>query len=72
MYRLFETARTRERRSLDGRWEFVTDPEQAGEDRFLDDFPTDPDHISVPCAWNALSEYHDYRGDACSWQPHPR
>ena len=64
MYRLFETARTRERRSLDGHWEFVTDPEQAGEDRFLDDFPTDPDHISVPCAWNALSEYHDYRGDA--------
>lgn len=66
MHRGFETSTRRRKRSLDGRWEFVTDPEDDGVDaRFAGSFPSDDaDQIDVPCSWTARSKYADYVGPA--------
>jgi len=65
MDRTFERSTRRRRRTLDGQWEFVTDPEDEGiEEGYPESFPDDADRAPVPCSWNALSEYADYVGPA--------
>jgi beta-glucuronidase len=64
-HRTFETAPTRRRRTLDGIWEFVTDPDDEGlAAGYHERFPDDCDEITVPSAWNATSDYYDYEGVA--------
>ena len=65
IHRTFETAPTRRHRALNGRWAFVTDPDDEGLDaEYHESFPADADRIDVPSAWNATSEYYDYEGPA--------
>lgn len=65
MHRSFETSTTRRRRSLDGQWEFLLDPEDEGIDKaYYESFPTDANRIGVPAPWNAVTEYHNYEGPA--------
>lgn len=61
MHRRFETTATRRQRLLNGTWEFTTALEA---DATPAAFPAEPDTIPVPCAWNALAEYHDHHGTA--------
>ncbi|WP_276255889.1 glycoside hydrolase family 2 protein [Halomontanus rarus] len=62
MHRRFETTTTRRQRTLDGTWEFTTEP--TDEDSMPGAFPADADTVPVPCAWNALPEYYDHHGPA--------
>ncbi|MFB6074208.1 MAG: glycoside hydrolase family 2 protein [Haloarculaceae archaeon] len=65
MHRLFDPTPRRWRRELDGRWSFVTDPDDEGVDMgYFDDFPADADRIDVPGTWNTVARYHDYEGPA--------
>lgn len=66
MHRTFETTTERPQRTLDGSWEFVTDPADQGvEERYYESFPSEvADRIAVPSAWNARPEYADFVGPA--------
>ncbi|EMA38017.1 glycoside hydrolase family 2 protein [Halococcus hamelinensis] len=65
MQRAFPTSRTRTYRSLDGRWEFVPDPNDVGErDAYYDSFPADHDGQYVPGTWNTTPEYYDHEDPA--------
>ena len=65
MDRTFERSTRRRRRTLDGQWEFVTDPDDEGvEAGYPEAFPDDPDRVPSPCSWNALPAYADYVGPA--------
>ena len=66
MHRTFETTTERPQRTLDGSWEFVTDPDDEGVQAGYDDsFPSEnAASIAVPSAWNARPEYADYVGPA--------
>jgi len=65
MERTFERSTRRRRRTLDGQWEFVTDPDDEGIDGgYPDSFPEHADRVPVPCSWNVLPEYADYVGTA--------
>ncbi|MEF8852386.1 MAG: glycoside hydrolase family 2 TIM barrel-domain containing protein [Haloarculaceae archaeon] len=65
MDRTFERSTRRRRRTLDGQWEFVTDPRDVGvEEGYAESFPGDAETVPVPCSWNALSGYADYVGPA--------
>jgi len=66
MHRTFETTTERRQRTLDGQWEFLTDPENEGYDAdYRESFPTEAaDRLSVPSSWNAHTEYADYVGPA--------
>jgi len=66
MDRTFERSTQRRRRTLDGQWEFLTDPEDEGRDLgYGQSFPSEEaDTVPVPCSWNALDEYADYVGPA--------
>lgn len=66
MHRGFETSTTRRQQTLDGRWEFVTDPDDTGRQQgYHESFPEeDADELPVPCSWNAHAEYADYIGPA--------
>ena len=66
MDRTFERSTQRRRRTLDGQWDFVTDPEDEGRELgYARSFPgEEADTVPVPCSWNALGEYADYVGPA--------
>lgn len=64
MHRLFDTAPSRRRHRLGGRWAFVADPDDEGREGYAESFPDDAESIAVPCAWNALPDYHNYEGAA--------
>ena len=65
MHRTFETSTARRQRTLDGQWEFATDPDDRGRDEeWYDGFPAEADRITVPAAWNVHSEYYDHEGVA--------
>lgn len=66
MDRTFERSTQRRRRTLDGQWEFLIDPEDAGVDEgYHESFPSEEaDRVAVPCSWNAYSEYAAYVGPA--------
>lgn len=66
MHRGFETSTRRRQRSLDGPWEFVTDPGNEGVDEeYFESFPSeDAEEIDVPRSWTARSDYADYVGPA--------
>jgi beta-glucuronidase len=65
MHRLFETSPGRYRIDVPEQWEFVTDPDDEGRAAgYPESFPQDPDTIPVPCAWNAVTRYHQYEGAA--------
>ena len=66
MDRTFERSTQRRRRTLDGQWEFLTDPEDEGRELgYGRSFPSEEaDTVPVPCSWNALPEYADYVGPA--------
>lgn len=66
MHRTFETTTERPQRTLDGSWEFVTDPADQGvEEGYYESFPSEvADRIAVPSAWNARPEYADFVGPA--------
>lgn len=65
MHRAFETSVNRRQQSLDGRWEFVSDPNDVGEQRaYFETFPDDADTQQVPGTWNTTPEYYDYEGPA--------
>ncbi|ELZ24167.1 beta-galactosidase [Halosimplex carlsbadense 2-9-1] len=66
MHRTFETTTERRQRTLDGQWEFLTDPGNEGyEADYGESFPTEEaDRLSVPSSWNAHREYADYVGPA--------
>ncbi|WP_123534436.1 glycoside hydrolase family 2 protein [Halosimplex salinum] len=66
MHRTFETTTERRQRTLDGQWEFVTDPDDEGrEAEYHEAFPSeDADRIAVPSSWNARTAYADYVGPA--------
>ncbi|MFB6119964.1 MAG: glycoside hydrolase family 2 protein [Halobacteriaceae archaeon] len=63
MVRTFDPSRTRRRRTLDGEWDFVTDPDGDGIDRgHPDGLPDDADSLVVPSPWNVDPAYHGYEG----------
>ncbi|QPV62783.1 beta-galactosidase [Halosimplex litoreum] len=66
MHRTFETTTERHQRTLDGQWEFLTDPGDEGYDGdYHESFPAEEaDRLSVPSSWNAHREYADYVGPA--------
>lgn len=66
MTRTFERSTRRRRRTLDGQWEFRTDPDDEGvEEGWADSFPAEEaDTIAVPSSWNARSQYAEYVGPA--------
>jgi hypothetical protein len=58
----------RSTRSLDGAWQFVTDPEGNGRERGLRDpdaaWPGGAETVTVPHAWQEADEHRDYTGTA--------
>ncbi|RRJ34060.1 glycoside hydrolase family 2 protein [Halocatena pleomorpha] len=65
MHRTFEPTPSRRRQYLDGRWQFVTDPEDEGrEEEYWESFPATDERMTVPCGWNARPDYVDYEGPA--------
>lgn len=63
--RLFDPAPTRHRQVLDGSWEFVTDPDDAGRERgYHESFPATADRVAVPGSWNLREAYFEYGGPA--------
>ncbi|WP_415381937.1 glycoside hydrolase family 2 protein [Halosimplex sp. TS25] len=66
MHRTSETTTERRRRTLDGPWEFVTDPDDEGREAgYHEEFPSeDADRVAVPSSWEARTEYADYVGPA--------
>lgn len=66
MIRTFETSGTRRQRTLDGPWEFVTDPSDEGADAGYPNgaFPDDADRLVVPSPWQTRPRYYDYHGVA--------
>jgi len=58
----------RSTRSLDGAWQFVTDPSSDGHDRGLHrpdaDWPDDAETVAVPGAWQEHDEHCEYTGSA--------
>ena len=64
-HRLFRTTTTRRQVNLAGWWEFVTDPEDAGEvKKYFENFPRPETSLWVPGTWNAHPRYWQYIGPA--------
>ena len=57
---------TRERKSLDGLWRFVLDPEDEGRNQnWFDGLPAHAREMPVPASYNDIaSELHDHVGEA--------
>jgi beta-glucuronidase len=64
MHRLFDAAPSRHRHRLDGRWDFVVDPDDEGREDYVESFPDDAESIAVPGAWNTEADHHNYEGAA--------
>ena len=65
MHRAFETTLTRDQQSLNGRWDFVPDPDDEGRQAgYPTDFPDDTETQHVPGTWNTTPEYYEYEGPA--------
>lgn len=65
MNRLFDTHPKRSHLSLDGLWQFITDPHGLGEsDRWYENFPEDATSVYVPSCWNNELGLYDYEGVA--------
>lgn len=65
MHQPFETSVSRRQQSLCGRWEFVTDPDDAGEELgYPEAFPDDAGYQQVPGTWNTTPTHHGYEGPA--------
>lgn len=65
MHRAFRRSTTRSEVSLDGRWEFIPDPNDVGERKaYYDDFPDDHDTQHVPGTWNTTPAYYDHEDPA--------
>ncbi|MFC1619614.1 glycoside hydrolase family 2 protein [Candidatus Neomarinimicrobiota bacterium] len=63
--RLFRTTTTRLQINLSGFWEFITDPENEGEDKgYAEQFPHPDTYQWVPGTWNATARYWQYQGPA--------
>ena len=61
------TAQSRHSVSLDGPWQFVTDPDGDGHERGLhepDADWSDTEEVTVPHAWQEADEYREYTGTA--------
>lgn len=54
--------------SLDGSWQFVPDPDDAGRERGYQDpdadWPADAREVSVPHAWQEVDALREYAGAA--------
>jgi hypothetical protein len=61
------TAQSRRSVSLDGTWQFVTDPDGDGHERGLQDPDadwSDAEDVTVPHAWQEADDYREYTGTA--------
>lgn len=65
MNRLFETHPRRNVQSLDGLWQFKTDPDNKGiEEKWYEAFPGNTDKVYVPSCWNNELGLYEYEGVA--------
>lgn len=66
MLGLYDRTPAREKVTLDGWWEFITDPDETGEEeRWFADFPLgDSVRITVPGVWETELGMEDYQGVA--------
>jgi len=65
MHRLFKTTKLRLQTYLNGRWAFLCDPYDEGEEkRWFESFPTETDEQWVPSVWNTTHGYLNYEGPA--------
>lgn len=63
--RLFQTTELRNQTSLNGWWDFVTDPKEVGEaSRYFETFPVPEATLWVPGTWNLEPRYASYMGTA--------
>ena len=63
--RLFKTSKMRIPVSLDGVWDFKTDPENKGiTEKWYENVPAGCDRMCVPLCWNTESRYFKYEGKA--------
>ena len=67
--RLFRTTSVREQINLSGFWEFVSDPDETGEEKkYFESWPGAETLMWVPGTWNATARYWQYIGQGCGGQ----
>lgn len=65
MVRIFDTHSKRSTISLNGKWDFITDPDNIGEkNEWNCHFPSETDYMIVPSCWNTELGYYHYEGSA--------
>src|SRR3954462_14202726 len=61
--RLFRTTSLRAQVNLAGLWDFVADPQDAGERaRYFEQFPAPETALWIPGSWNSQARYWQYVG----------
>jgi len=65
MVRLFDTHAKRDILTLNGKWDFKTDPDNIGElNEWNRHFPSESDYMIIPSCWNTELGYYHYEGSA--------